>query len=70
MASELSSSAANLKADFKTITERLDLDNLELPHLIKGSPDDYVAHYDSKTIDIVRSVFNDEILEYKYEFGM
>lgn len=57
-----------LEEDFREACRRMGFCNPPtLPHELKGDTDDYRAHYDAETLDIVRRVYGEEISLFGYE---
>lgn len=60
----------NLAADIQTIFNRLELNNVKLPHKNQGVKDDHRKYYDSETYDLVLNHYKDEIDMFGYTFDM
>jgi hypothetical protein len=58
----------NLTEDFQKICEQMGLDNMTLPHKIKGSSEDYREYYDETSKNIIMDVYKDEIKMFGYSF--
>lgn len=58
----------SLADDMREISHRLDLDELALPHDLRGAGDDYRNHYDDEAIDIVATSYREEIAMLGYTF--
>jgi len=59
----------NLSEDISNIFRNLGLDNLSLPHKLKGAEDDYRNFYDEESIAIIEGVYGDEIALFGYSFA-
>lgn len=57
-----------LQDTFKKIKRSLNLIDIEFPHKLKGSGEDYKSKYDKKTIDIVKEFYREEIRLFHYTF--
>ncbi|WP_419226892.1 sulfotransferase family 2 domain-containing protein [Alteromonas sp. OM2203] len=59
----------HISEDFKTLCEKLQIDNLQLPHINKSNRQSYQRYYQNKkTIDLVADIFQDEIERFQYTF--
>ncbi len=58
----------NLHTDFKKICKRLGLDEISLPHKVKGQGEDYRKFYDTESKDLIHQVYQDEIKMFGYSF--
>lgn len=58
----------NLEEDFKTVCNSLGLNEIILPHRIKGVSEDYRDNYDKETKDLVSTIYSEEISFFGYEF--
>jgi len=58
----------NLTEDFNKICMNLGIDQIKLPHKVKGSSEDYREHYDEEAINIVKFVYKEEIKMFNYSF--
>lgn len=58
----------NLQEDTQEIFNRLKLNDTSLPHMIKGSEDDYRRHYDNESNDIISDIYKEEIATFNYTF--
>lgn len=58
----------NLETDFNTVCKSLGLEDVQLPHRIKGTSDDYRDYYDHETVDLVSKVYAEEISLFGYKF--
>ncbi len=58
----------SLTDDFSRIRDRLRL-SVELPHRRKGGGGDYRSAYDTRTINIVRSLYLRDVRAFGYDFG-
>jgi hypothetical protein len=58
----------SLEKDFQTVCQALNLHNVQLPHHVKGSYDDFREHYDLKTIKLVKKIYSAEISLFNYSF--
>ncbi len=58
----------NLHQDTQEIFKRLEMDETSLPHMIKGSGDDYRRHYDKETNEIISDIYKEEIEMFGYKF--
>jgi hypothetical protein len=58
----------NLKADVDIAFKELDLDDVSLPHEIKGSGDDYRSSYNKEMHKIIETVYSEEIKMFGYKF--
>ncbi len=58
----------NLNEDFKVCSELMGIDNVALPHKVRGSEDDYRTNYDKEAIAIVRDTYMEEIELFGYTF--
>jgi len=59
----------NLSEDANIIFKNLGLDNLSLPHKLKGAQDDYRNYYDKESIAIIEDVYTEEIELFGYSFS-
>jgi len=59
----------NLRNDFSTLTGKLDLPDIELPHVNKSDHEPYSNYYNNKTKEIVRRRFSREIEYAGYDFN-
>ena len=58
----------SLEKDFEEVCQALNLNNVQLPHHVKGSYDDFREHYDLKTIKLVKKIYSEEISLFNYSF--
>lgn len=58
----------NLEEGFGEVAKRLNMQELSLPHKIKGSSKDYRDYYDDDSIQIVQKVYKEEIELFGYSF--
>lgn len=59
----------HIAKDFKVLCEKLQIDNLQLPHINKSNRENYQKYYKSQqTIDLVADIFKDEIKRFQYTF--
>ena len=59
----------HISEDFKALCERLQIDNLQLPHINKSNRQSYQQYYKNQnTIDLVADIFKDEISRFQYTF--
>jgi hypothetical protein len=58
----------NLEKDFEEVCKELNLSNVQLPHHVKGSYDDFREHYDINTIKLVENIYSEEISLFDYRF--
>lgn len=58
----------NLNEDFKEICNQMNTPNINLPHQIKGSDEDYREYFDKTSIKIVAELYNEEIKMFDYSF--
>jgi len=59
----------NYYTDVEYICNKLNIEYKELPVLNKTNNNYYVDHYDEKTKKLVESMYNEDILNFEYEFG-
>lgn len=57
-----------LAKDFQEICKAINLPQITLPHRIKGTGENYREYYDSESIDIVSTVYQEEIKMFNYSF--
>ena len=60
----------NLSEDVHEIFKKLQLENIKLPHKIKGTGKDYREIYDDESIQIVSEVYKEEIRMFNYTFNI
>lgn len=58
----------NLAEDYRSVCEKLNLEESALPHLVKGSNEDYREHYDPNSISIINRIYREEIELFNYHF--
>ncbi len=58
----------NLQEDFAKVCQAIGQESLELPHVYKGSGDNYRDHYDDEMIALVAKVYAEEIAMFDYTF--
>lgn len=58
----------NLSIEIAEITQHLNLENMSLPHKVKGRKADYREHFDDETHNIIQSVYKEEIELFDYQF--
>jgi len=58
----------NLHEDVKEAFKRMGLQNLDLPHKIKGDSENFQDYYDQETINIVENAYSEEINLFGYSF--
>lgn len=59
----------HISQDFNALCERLQIDNLQLPHINKSNRHSYQQYYKNRyTIDLVADIFKDEINRFQYIF--
>lgn len=57
-----------LQEDFWKACDTIGLPRVELPHILKGSDDNYKAHYDSESIESILLTYREEIEIFGYSF--
>jgi len=57
-----------LQRDFQKVCDDLNIPRFELPHVLKGSGEEHVRHYDEEAIDIISRVYSEEIELFEYSF--
>lgn len=57
-----------LEEGFREVCEAMGLSHMALPHTIKGSGEDYRAHYDKESIRIIAEDYQEEIELFGYSF--
>lgn len=60
----------NLSDDVNEIFKKLNLDNITMPHKIKGTTNDYRKYYDDKSNDIIMNIYKEEIDMFNYSFEL
>ena len=58
----------NLPDTFNAIKKNLILNQIEFPHKIKGTGEDYKSQYDGESIELIRNFYHDEIQLFEYTF--
>jgi len=58
-----------LNVDFQEICKHLNISNIALPHMMKGTGDDYRKYYDDESIEIVMANYKEEIKLFGYTFN-
>jgi len=58
----------SLEDDFAEVCRRMGIEPPPLPHEIQGPSSNYQEAYDSETVDMVRTLYGEEITLFKYEF--
>jgi hypothetical protein len=58
----------NLLGDFQEVCKCLNLPTLPLPHMVKGSGDDYRIHYDKDSQELIANIFREDIEMFGYSF--
>ena len=58
----------NLQGDFETICSNMKMSTPELPHIYKGSKDNYQDHYDNQMVELIADVYAEEIQLFGYSF--
>lgn len=58
----------NLKEDFQKACIAMEIPQIELPHEIKGSGDNYQRYYNKHTEQFIRKVYHEEIEMFGYRF--
>lgn len=58
----------NLHNDTQEIFKRLKLNETSLPHMMKGSTDDFRKHYDDETNAIITDIYKEDIEVFSYKF--
>ena len=58
----------NLSEDTQKIFKKINLNNVSLPHKLKGSVSDFRGHYDTASNDIIHNIYKEEINIFKYTF--
>lgn len=58
----------NLSEDFEYIAKKIGLETYQLPHILKGSSDDYRLHYNEKTKKLIETTYKEEIELFNYTF--
>lgn len=58
----------NLGTDFQEICRRANLSNIELPHKLKGSGEDYCKYYNDASRRLISNIFEEEITLFEYMF--
>jgi hypothetical protein len=56
----------NLEEDFRQTCQLLGIENIRLPHKVKGEAADYREHYDEATHHLVRKIYAEEIELFNY----
>ncbi|MFV0268562.1 MAG: sulfotransferase family 2 domain-containing protein [Draconibacterium sp.] len=59
----------NLAHDFKKACALMNIKNIELPHELKGDVKSYQNEYDTKTRDLVKELYREEIELFGYTFN-
>lgn len=59
----------SLQEDFGKVCEILSISQIELPHKIKGSSDDYQYYYDKESMDLISKFYEVEIDLFGYSFN-
>lgn len=58
-----------LAEDFSALCKKLQIDNLQLPHINKSNRESYQKYYQcQQAIDLVADIFQDEIQRFQYTF--
>ena len=58
----------NLQQDFQFICDKMNLNQITLPHKVKGSTIHYKDYYDEKSINIIHEIYREEIELFNYSF--
>ena len=58
----------NLQGGFETICSNMNVETPELPHIYKGTKDDYRQYFDQEMIDLVADCYAEEIALFDYHF--
>lgn len=58
----------NLQGDFETICSNMKIETPKLPHIYKGTKDDYRQHFDQAMIDAIDKCYQEEIDLFGYTF--
>ncbi len=58
----------NLEIDTKNIFKKLNIEQISLPHKIKGTKEDYRKYYDEETNNIIKKVYKEDISLFGYTF--
>lgn len=58
----------NLRGDFQEVCRCLNIPSTELPHLVKGSGDDYRVQYDPDSRELIAHIFREDIDMFGYAF--
>jgi hypothetical protein len=59
----------NLVEDFTFICRNLQIKHSKLPHLLKGTGENYREYFDNESITIINSIYREEIEIFKYSFS-
>lgn len=57
-----------LQQDIDIVTSDMNIDRIQIPHMLKGEVDDYRLKYDNKTRELVARVYAEEIEFFSYSF--
>lgn len=58
-----------LEQVFSEIQGRLQLEDLEFPHEVKGNKADYKLHYDDESADLIKKIYSEEIRLFGYSIN-
>ncbi len=58
----------NLETDFKKICKRANLPNMQLPHRLKGTGENYYDYYNKASKQIISDIYKEEITLFRYKF--
>lgn len=58
----------DLNEEFRMACEAMNLSGVELPHVVKGTGESYLAHYDEESHDIIASLCREEIEMFGFRF--
>jgi hypothetical protein len=59
----------NLHDDFLKISEAIGIPHLALTHQLKGSGEDFRAHYSEQSIELIAEIYEEEIEMFGYTYG-
>lgn len=58
-----------LRQDFHIACDAMKIPRIELPHILKGTDEDYMEHYDDESIEIIASTYKEEIGLFNFTFS-
>ncbi len=57
-----------LQDDFRRACEAMGISGIELPHILKGSAGGYKEHYDDESVELIATIYKEEIELFDYSF--